>query len=80
MNPYKIDRGAVYSHRPNRHNTGTLEAFQAQEKELVFDTDMTGSDDVRRCGSSADICSKCWTLMMMAIQHNQPSTEGGLWI
>ncbi|XP_023499587.1 DNA primase small subunit isoform X5 [Equus caballus] len=67
MNPYKIDIGAVYSHRPNQHNTVKLGAFQAQEKELVFDIDMTDYDDVRRCCSSADICSNSWTLMTMAI-------------
>ncbi|XP_037370928.1 DNA primase small subunit isoform X2 [Talpa occidentalis] len=68
MNPYKIDIGAVYSHRPSQHNTVKLGAFQAQEKELVFDIDMTDYDDVRRCCNSADICSKCWTLMTMAIR------------
>ncbi|XP_029417096.1 DNA primase small subunit isoform X3 [Nannospalax galili] len=52
---------------PNQHNTVKLGAFQAQEKELVFDIDMTDYDDVRRCCSSADICSKCWTLMTMAM-------------
>ncbi|XP_053144449.1 DNA primase small subunit-like isoform X1 [Hemicordylus capensis] len=67
MCPYKIDIGAVYSHRPIQHNTVHLGAFQAQEKELVFDIDMTDYDDVRRCCSSAEICSKCWTLMTIAI-------------
>uniref|UniRef100_A0A8C8RNH9 DNA primase n=1 Tax=Pelusios castaneus TaxID=367368 RepID=A0A8C8RNH9_9SAUR len=68
MNPYKIDVGAVYSHRPSQHNTVHMGAFQAQEKELVFDIDMTDYDDVRRCCSSAEICPKCWTLMTIAIR------------
>ncbi|XP_051913103.1 DNA primase small subunit [Hippocampus zosterae] len=67
-NPYKIDIGAVYSHRPNQHNTVKSGTFQALEKELVFDIDMTDYDDVRSCCSAADICSKCWTLMTIAIQ------------
>uniref|UniRef100_A0A8C3SZY2 DNA primase AEP n=1 Tax=Chelydra serpentina TaxID=8475 RepID=A0A8C3SZY2_CHESE len=66
--PYKIDVGAVYSHRPSQRNTVHMGAFQAQEKELVFDIDMTDYDDVRSCCSSAEICSKCWTLMTIAIR------------
>ncbi|XP_070790998.1 DNA primase small subunit [Pituophis catenifer annectens] len=66
--PYKIDIGAVYSHKPVQHNTVHMGAFQAQEKELVFDIDLTDYDDVRQCCSSAEICSKCWTLMTIAIR------------
>lgn len=68
MNPYKIDIGAVYSHRPNQHNTVKSGTFHALEKELVFDIDMTDYDDVRSCCSAAEICSKCWMLMTIAIK------------
>uniref|UniRef100_A0A671KGE6 DNA primase n=1 Tax=Sinocyclocheilus anshuiensis TaxID=1608454 RepID=A0A671KGE6_9TELE len=68
MVPYKVDIGAVYSHRPSQHNAVKSGTFQALEKELVFDIDMTDYDDVRRCCSAADICSKCWTLMIIAIR------------
>ncbi|XP_016320476.1 DNA primase small subunit-like [Sinocyclocheilus anshuiensis] len=68
MVPNKIDIGAVYSHRPSQHNAVKSGTFQALEKELVFDIDMTDYDDVRCCCSAADICSKCWTLMNIAIR------------
>uniref|UniRef100_A0A674AI20 DNA primase AEP n=1 Tax=Salmo trutta TaxID=8032 RepID=A0A674AI20_SALTR len=68
INLYKIDVGAVYSHRPNQYNTVKSGSFQALEKELVFDVDMTDYDNIRSCCSAADICPKCCTLMTIVIR------------
>ena len=74
--PCKIDIGAVYSHKPKDHNAVQAAAFRAEEKELVFDIDMTDYDEVRYCCHGATICEKCWRLMVIAMRIlNRALTE-----
>lgn len=64
--PIKIDLGAIYNHEPKKKSTCT--DFAAEEKELVFDIDITDYDDVRDCCSGGAVCNECWPLMNCAIE------------
>jgi DNA primase small subunit len=66
--PMKIDIGAVFSHPPKDHKA-IAQGFATEQRELVFDIDLTDYDDVRQCGcTGAKICSKCWQMMTMAVK------------
>lgn len=67
--PVKIDIGAVFSASPKNKNALPPNAFHTVQRELVFDIDLTDYDDTRRCGcTGAQICTKCWTFMNMALK------------
>jgi len=66
--PHKIDIGAVFTAPPKDHNTIKPELFKPEERELVFDIDMTDYDDIRQCCTGANICKKCWPYMTMALK------------
>lgn len=65
-NPEKLDIGAVYNHEPinNKRHTD----YQAVERELVFDIDLTDYDPIRNCCKDATVCQKCWKFMVLAIK------------
>lgn len=63
--PIKIDIGAVFSANPRDMKKG-LNLATAQERELVFDIDMTDYDEVRTCCKGADLCKKCWPFLAIA--------------
>jgi len=64
--PEKIDIGGVYNVQPKMKDS--VSVFQAREKELVFDIDISDYDDVRVCCQDKSICDRCWPLMSCALQ------------
>ena len=66
--PHKIDIGAVFSAYPKDHTTIRPDLFKTEERELVFDIDMTDYDEVRTCCTGANICHRCWPFMTMALK------------
>jgi DNA primase small subunit len=61
--PEKIDVGAVYNVQPDKRKAMTV---LPQERELVFDIDMSDYDKVRSCCKGKRVCQSCWTWMSTA--------------
>ncbi|CAI5742849.1 unnamed protein product [Hyaloperonospora brassicae] len=66
--PYKIDIGAVFSVSPIDKGKVSAADFTPQQRELVFDIDLTDYDDIRTCCDGASICNRCWKFMIAAVE------------
>lgn len=68
--PIKLDIGAVYNFPP-KEKGAIATPLVPQEKELVFDIDMTDYDDVignLAGGSEVEVCDRNWRYMATAVQ------------
>ena len=75
--PTKIDIGAIFNHPPKDNKSLPAGKLQTQQRELVFDIDLTDYDGVRNCGcDGAKICHKCWTFMGMAMEVMEEGLRG----
>ncbi|KAI0728456.1 prim-pol domain-containing protein [Fomitopsis betulina] len=68
LNPTRFEIGPVYSAKPRDRKTVRAANFTPQLRELVFDIDMTDYDEIRTCCSGADICSRCWAFIAIAVR------------
>lgn len=64
--PEKIDAGAVFNFCPSAKSSGMTQRYEAVERELVFDIDMTDYDSIRTCCMGAKLCVNCWQYMVVA--------------
>lgn len=65
--PFKIDIGAIFSVSPADKGKVSAQDFTPEQRELVFDIDLTDYDDIRTCCEGAAICEKCWQFMVAAV-------------
>ncbi|KAK6071565.1 eukaryotic and archaeal DNA primase small subunit [Seiridium cupressi] len=67
--PSRFEIGPVYTTNPrDRKTLRNSSAFKPLAKELCFDIDLTDYDEIRTCCDKANICTKCWRFMVMAIK------------
>ncbi|EDZ71451.1 YIR008Cp-like protein, partial [Saccharomyces cerevisiae AWRI1631] len=67
-NPDRFEIGAIYNKPPRERDTLLKSELKALEKELVFDIDMDDYDAFRTCCSGAQVCSKCWKFISLAMK------------
>lgn len=61
--PLKVDAGAIWNRTPEKESNA-----KTMERELIFDFDMNDYDDVRTCCEGKKVCTKCWKLLITAVE------------
>lgn len=76
LNPSRFEIGAVYNLRPRDKRTQIKSALKPQQRELVFDIDMTDYDEIRTCCQGKGICMRCWKFISSAVKVLDRSLRG----
>ncbi len=71
--PVRMEIGAVYTTRPMK---GQLTNATPDNKELIFDIDLTDYDPIRTCCQGKEICNVCWQYMIVAARIVRHVMEG----
>ncbi|SCU78989.1 LAMI_0A06854g1_1 [Lachancea mirantina] len=67
-NPDRFEIGAVYNKPPKDRDSILKTEMKPLEKEIVFDIDMDDYDAYRTCCSGANVCSRCWKFISVAMR------------
>ncbi|SCW02398.1 LAFE_0F05556g1_1 [Lachancea fermentati] len=67
-NPDRFEIGAIYNKPPRDRDSVLKTEMKPCEKEVVFDIDMDDYDAYRTCCSGANVCSKCWKFISLAMK------------
>ena len=78
LNPSRFEIGAIYNLRPKDKRTQIKSALKPQQRELVFDIDMTDYDEIRTCCQGKGICMRCWRFISSAVKILDRSLRGAL--
>ncbi|SCV06011.1 LANO_0H20142g1_1 [Lachancea nothofagi CBS 11611] len=74
-NPDRFEIGAIYNKPPRQMDSILKADMKPLEKEVVFDIDMDDYDSYRTCCSGANVCSKCWKFISLAMKVLNVSLE-----
>ncbi|KAG9390054.1 DNA primase small subunit PRIM1 [Carpediemonas membranifera] len=70
--PTRLEIGAVYTKTPTK---GELTKLEVDNKDLIFDIDLTDYDRFRHCCQGKKICRRCWEYMKIGADITKKAME-----